>query len=93
MKLIKVVVLAFLTVCLGTAAATESACHEHVCGDHLMFCLAGCTSSSPSSCRTDCYSDYDSCTQCSLLENSTRLPSGHTGRGNRGFTPVGHPTH
>ena len=89
MKLVKVLALAVLTISLGSAVATGAICHENVCNDHLMFCLAGCPSG-PNSCRQGCYGDYDSCTQCPLLEeNLTLPPSGHGGHGHRGMSPVG----
>ena len=41
---------------------TVSAATGHqVCRDRLQFCLAGCTSSSPSDCRSNCHTDYRAC--------------------------------
>lgn len=54
-----------LTVVGLTSVATltpRKASADHiVCNDNLQFCLAGCTSFSPSNCRTKCYNDYNAC--------------------------------
>jgi len=59
-------VLGLIAACLIAFATPANAqtCHLQVCGDNLQFCLAGCTSTSPSDCRSNCYATYNSCTKC-----------------------------
>lgn len=55
--------LVLVLILLGAAMALVPPVAEAhiVCDDNLRFCLAGCTSSSPSSCRPSCYAEYNAC--------------------------------
>lgn len=70
-KLLAVCLLVLPVFAVGSREASAG-----VCQDNLDFCLAGCTSSSPSTCRTKCYSQYRLCEQ--LITPGTKPTEGGT---------------
>lgn len=61
----KLLILAFASLCVGAGSFSRTA-EAGVCDDRLRFCLAGCTSTSPSNCRQKCYDQYNLCKQIIL---------------------------
>jgi hypothetical protein len=58
-RLVTPILLALSVVALGLG---ERAAYAGVCEDNRDFCQAGCTSSSPSNCRSKCLCTYIVCT-------------------------------
>jgi len=67
-KLLALSVLALPMFFLGVRESSAG-----VCEDQRDFCLAGCTSSSPSNCRTKCLTQYTCC------NGESKCPTGSFG--------------